>query len=472
MIYRSVTAVVVLLLPTILDVLVRSSPDTSRVIFPGSSSSQIEEQRTFTITPCPDGSRFCSDNIEDYPTDIDIDAGLHENKLVWEKIFDRNYQKEPSFIATRLAGKEGEVRACEARKSVVFPKKAQNSVGKFVFIVNHKQYRQGVEIEQCRAEGDLCKADDDAPLPKSTACKQIYATYKLYAITEKREQVYDSFSLPSACICHHSSPLRSASRNFQPTTNLPFCKAATPLSIQRDASQSSNIQRQSIQTSQQRYSTNFGHTGSRTYAKRDDYSRGNGKIRIRRKQGSRFAQSTIGRWERNTDQSKCDSSVGSYCTSPRNYPQYVLTLLQANSDLSGALYKQVFDNHCSIPVRTRSFYSGEPLCSSSQQIIYPRKAKNLSNKWKFVVNIGNFTQAVEVKECNDFAFSQDSSGSFGSCLYSGATGNIPELTSCKQIYTEHKLLALTDNDQLEVDSFMLPSACACFIQHSLFPQEF
>merc|ERR1712165_339821 len=51
---------------------------------------------------------------------------------------------------------------------------------------------------------------------------------------------------------------------------------------------------------------------------------------------------------------------------------------------------------------------------------------------------------------------------FGSCLYSGAVGNNPALTSCKQLYTEHKLLALSADGQLVVDSFKLPSACACF----------
>merc|ERR1712130_1001226 len=31
-------------------------------------------------------------------------------------------------------------------------------------------------------------------------------------------------------------------------------------------------------------------------------------------------------------------------------------------------------------------------------------------------------------------------------------------------YTEHKLLSLTADGQLEVDSFKLPSACACFVR--------
>merc|ERR1712106_1316710 len=54
---------------------------------------------------------------------------------------------------------------------------------------------------------------------------------------------------------------------------------------------------------------------------------------------------------------------------------------------------------------------------------------------------------------------------FSVCLYSGAQGNNPDLTICRQIYTEHKLLALDPEEgQLLVDSFKLPSACACFVR--------
>ena len=93
---------------------------------------------------------------------------------------------------------------------------------------------------------------------------------------------------------------------------------------------------------------------------------------------------------------------------------------------------------------------------------------NMDNKWRFVVNIDNFTQSIEVEECdNSFGFSQGSSDEFGVCLYSGSQGNNPGLTSCKQVYTEHKLLALTEAGQLEVDRFMLPSACACYFKGNL-----
>ena len=56
-----------------------------------------------------------------------------------------------------------------------------------------------------------------------------------------------------------------------------------------------------------------------------------------------------------------------------------------------------------------------------------------------------------------------------SCLYGGAEGNNPLMTSCRQIHTEYKLLALSSaGDRLEVDTFMLPSACACYTQQNSF----
>ena len=47
-------------------------------------------------------------------------------------------------------------------------------------------------------------------------------------------------------------------------------------------------------------------------------------------------------------------------------------------------------------------------------------------------------------------------------MYSGSPGNNPHLTVCRQLYTAHKLLALSSEGQLVVDSFELPSACACY----------
>jgi len=133
--------------------------------------------------------------------------------------------------------------------------------------------------------------------------------------------------------------------------------------------------------------------------------------------------------------------------------------------------QQLFDTQCKDEIQTRIFnIDEEQLCYGRPNVIFPKKAKNLNDEWVWVVNIDNYTQSVEVEECDNATLSEDfgrdrhDERDFGVCLYSGAGGNDPDLTVCRQLYTEHKLLSLTADGQLEVDSFKLPSACACFVR--------
>ena len=55
--------------------------------------------------------------------------------------------------------------------------------------MNQAEWRQAVEVEQCEAAGQVCRTDSDAPAAGTTACRQQFAAYKLYAINENSEQV-------------------------------------------------------------------------------------------------------------------------------------------------------------------------------------------------------------------------------------------------------------------------------------------
>jgi len=491
---------------------VDSSPDADAVRFPGSANFRSDP---LIISPCPKGENFC-DGIDDYPNNVNVDDGLLSNELIKQKIFDDKY-KPP--INTRFGG--GEKRACAVKKNVVYPKKAKNSKGQFVFIVNDNQYRQAVEIEQCLNEDQTCLTDDDAPYSRSTLCKQKYATYKFYAINSDREQVYDSFSLPSACLCHYKSP-NSFRSNIQTRTrrnNLPFCKAGTKLSIQNNANYFPTSLPQKQANQQQVFRPIFEPQQSRPsisgrQPSQKSERQGNGVrpisggqfdgINREFNQNRRFGQQRNvsnqrrrrnhqsrnrytqnqrrnRRWQRDTrrgrESTNCKNPQSSFSQSPQCYPSNnIRQLLRNNADVSGELYKQVFDSQCTNTntIATRGFAIDEDqLCSGRQHVIFPRKAKNMDNKWRFVVNIDNFTQSIEVEECDDsFVFNAGSSKEFGVCLYSGSEGNNPALTSCRQIYTEHKLLALTEAGNLEVDRFRLPSACACFVNSRFGLQQF
>merc|ERR1719278_1590835 len=130
------------------------------------------------------------------------------------------------------------------RKSTVYPKKARNVDGAFVFIVNDEDYKQAVDIEQCLGEGESCRNQDDAPSYGETVCRQKYTTYKMYVINELGEQVYDTFSLPSACLCHHRSDfaIRHSLLASSSPVHLPQCPKAEKLSLPRG----SNLQPESF----------------------------------------------------------------------------------------------------------------------------------------------------------------------------------------------------------------------------------
>merc|ERR1712232_1252574 len=402
------------------------------------------------ILPCPDGELFC-DGITDYPTNINIADSVVASRLIRNAIFDAkpNFTTETPLLRSNFLK---ESRSCDHRKGTVYPKKAKNIEGQFVFIVNDEKYRQSVEIEQCISEGDPCQNDSDAPLP-STVCRQKYATYRMYVINQEGRQVYDSFSLPSACLCHHKSSLALGIKNgFDVDFPQLLCPGQEELAVNDLKQESSTTEKASP-------------------AGRPE----------RKNSGIRFQD----RKKRQAgNPSDCSNGRDNYCEetgSDSSYPtEAVLEALSGNNEINPELFSQLFDQNCK-DLKTRLFdIDEEQLCSGIPKIIFPRQAKNLKDEWRYIVNIENYTQSVEIEECFNPDFSIDETESsnttnssvlfdneeiieeFGSCQYSGSPGNDPELTVCRQLFTSHKLLALSTEGQLVVDSFQLPSACACF----------
>lgn len=439
----------------------------SRIRFPDEFYERLDDEisrdkksvGSEPILPCPNGETFCEGEVEDYPSSIQVLDDVIAAKLVKNAIFDDKPRVSGDLLTRSSFVKEA--RACDNRKATVYPKKAVNIEGKYVFIVNDNQYRQAVEIEQCLGEGEECLNDSDAPAP-STVCRQKYATYRMYVINEDGEQVYDSFSLPSACLCHHKSDfaIRNSFRTPPDSPPLPVCPAAQKLAVNKPAESPGKT----VKQKPPRRKTSGGSSSSISF-------------------GDRKRRDVLGL----DPLEACGSS--SYCETEKEYPRdLVLRAVRQNNDLNPEVFAQLFDSGCRTDVQARFLIDEEQLCYGVPKVIFPRQAKNLKDEWKYIVNIENYTQSVEIEECYNFdsfdsesetttatpgIFDDDSNvqfetetlevpARFGSCLYSGAVGNNPSLTSCQQLYTQHKLLALSTDGQLVVDSFKLPSACACF----------
>jgi len=115
------------------------------------------------------------------------------------------------------------------------------------------------------------------------------------------------------------------------------------------------------------------------------------------------------------------------------------------------------------------FFSDEtletPLCQGSHKIIVPKAARNTKEEWKFIVNLENYTQTLDVEECrNSSRNGRDFNKEFGYCTYSGTDGRVPEKTNCRQLFRTHRLVTIDEFGELEEDEFEFPSACACFFR--------
>jgi len=473
----------------------------------GGRQAELESSSRWRAAPCPGGASWCEE-ASDYPGLITIEEQVAAVDFIRSRIFSEERPKNLVFDQTqsKIAGRFGgddsgfvqESRACDHRKSTVYPKKARNVDGAFVFIVNDEDYKQAVDIEQCLGEGESCRNQDDAPSYGETVCRQKYTTYKMYVINEQGEQVYDTFSLPSACLCHHRSDFairHSLLASSGPELHLPQCPKAEKLSLPRGtnlqpdsfAHSFSSSTKQPPSPSTENPDISFFASSSppssptkksgggstkkagSTEAK-PETSSASSAIRFGDRRRKR-RQAVAERKKRQTVEEE-EGCTNNFCEDEQNYPgNEVLSALTQHPAMSDGLFQQLFDSQCKDEIQTRIFnIDEEQLCYGRPNVIFPKKAKNLNDEWVWVVNIDNYTQSVEVEECDNATISEDfgrdrhDERDFGVCLYSGAGGNDPDLTVCRQLYTEHKLLSLTADGQLEVDSFKLPSACACFVR--------
>jgi len=534
MVVRVTKIISVMLIITSLTRSQKTSNDAVR--FPGLVSPSMMRVSAFSsftsskVRPCEGNADFC-DFAADYPRDIVPDprfqgASLIKGKIFSSGSFDSSVNDVPGTKRFNIGGfGERKERACKVRRDIIYPQKARNSQGDYLFIVNQDTFRQAVEVEQCVNEGSECLTDSDAPSSGSTVCRQEFATHRLYATSGNGEQVYDSFSLPSACLCHFrdnfglkSGFVSSGTKGSSgPRSQLPTCRAGIQLNLPttgdvkpaqisrppqplsqnfRDpslvsnavgggrtqpnrrprpaeppASLSQNFRDPSSPGNSNRRTDNGGRTyysGGRSRSFLGQVAQQQKRPRRQfqyRRRGRRFYQ------RRSKRQTQTCSST--FCDRTRDYPtQSVLQQLLRKPEVSGQLFNNVFNSECVRPeTKTRQFNINEDqLCRSRKKVIFPQKALNSENNWMFVVNVANFTQSVEIDECQGFGFGDGDDEVFGSCLYSGSQGNDPGSTSCRQLYRQHRLLALNGANKLEVDSFKLPSACACFTASNPFPE--
>jgi len=101
------------------------------------------------------------------------------------------------------------------------------------------------------------------------------------------------------------------------------------------------------------------------------------------------------------------------------------------------------------------------MCDHTEEYIRPRAAKNKAGHFRFIVNSPEgggeqYVQLVKVTKCL---------GAGEECGW----GQLEVTSKCHQEYTDHKLVALSENgDELVIDTFKFPSCCTCQMLDPLF----
>jgi len=54
------------------------------------------------------------------------------------------------------------------------------------------------------------------------------------------------------------------------------------------------------------------------------------------------------------------------------------------------------------------------------------------------------------------------------CMYGGTEGLFPDATVCRQKYSRQNMLALSEDAQLVFETFLIPSACVCYLRDPSF----
>ena len=147
-----------------------------------------------------------------------------------------------------------------------------------------------------------------------------------------------------------------------------------------------------------------------------------------------------------------------WCNFTSHYPDKIISKLIDQSVLSHIF----FNTNVNEKVTTFTFFrpSEEKICRTSEDMVYPRLAKDRRGIFRFIVNRPKghegFKQVVQITKC------ETAESTCGDGKIAGL-----ESSSCKQEFLDHKLLALNDNGtDLIVDSFSFPSGCSCYLSES------
>lgn len=112
-----------------------------------------EEDALYVPTPgaveskCAKGATFC-EKLDDYPT-ARVDFVLKDNADKYKELFGTDMVMADAQIVNRYNGIDEEESLCKSQERIIHPQAGLNIDNTWMYIVNQKNYTQGVRVEEC-----------------------------------------------------------------------------------------------------------------------------------------------------------------------------------------------------------------------------------------------------------------------------------------------------------------------------------
>ncbi|XP_033334440.2 protein spaetzle [Megalopta genalis] len=157
-----------------------------KFLFPGSISNKEQ------VGPAPvcKETTFC-DDVSNYPTKSVSDAIARQNLPHYINVDGIDINFRLAVLTESL---------CISNEKVVYPKTAETEDNRWLYVVNHPNYTQGVRIETCSLEGESCKLIQGFATGYDTFCAQKYIYRELAAYKDGRI-TQELFRFPANCCC-------------------------------------------------------------------------------------------------------------------------------------------------------------------------------------------------------------------------------------------------------------------------------
>ncbi|CAD7091073.1 unnamed protein product [Hermetia illucens] len=142
------------------------------------------------------GTEVLCQGVENYPAN-ELESLIKSDATRYMELFGEDLL---IGLSTRF-DHPGEESLCRNSERLVYPQSGLNKDEKWLFIVNHDKYKQGIRIEECLGAGEQCSLTESFPNNYKTECRQHYVYRQLLSLSPQGRIVKEQFRFPASCKC-------------------------------------------------------------------------------------------------------------------------------------------------------------------------------------------------------------------------------------------------------------------------------